>query len=113
MIETRGHTWGHCAFFDRASRALFTGDAVQGRGIRAVTASRCSPRLYLNVRDTRWGLLRFLDVPFESLCPAHVPPMGRQRGLDFLRASLEFVDCADAMARELVENGGAGTRNHP
>jgi glyoxylase-like metal-dependent hydrolase (beta-lactamase superfamily II) len=33
VIETRGHTWGHCALFDNMSGALFTGDAVQGTGV--------------------------------------------------------------------------------
>lgn len=107
VIETRGHTWGHCAFFDRTSGALFTGDAVQGRGTRSSDGQSVFAPLYLDVPETRGGLLRLLDVPFESLCPAHVAPMGRQEGLDFLRASLEFLDFADGMARELVEKAGA------
>ncbi len=106
VIETRGHTWGHCAFFDRTSRALFTGDAVQGKGIASSDGQSVFAPLYLNVPDTRGGLLRLLDVPFESLCPAHVPAMGRQEGLDFLRASLDFLDVAGAMARELLEKAG-------
>jgi glyoxylase-like metal-dependent hydrolase (beta-lactamase superfamily II) len=106
VIETRGHTWGHCALFDRTSRTLFTGDAVQGRGTRSSDGQSVFAPLYINVADARWGLSRLLDVPFELLCPAHVPPMGRQEGLDFLRVSLDFLDLADAMARELVEQGG-------
>jgi glyoxylase-like metal-dependent hydrolase (beta-lactamase superfamily II) len=108
VIETRGHTWGHCALFDRTSRALFTGDAVQGRGTRSSDGQSVFAPLYVNVADARWGLSRLLDVPFASLCPAHVPAMGRPEGLDFLRASLEFVDLADAMARDLVAQGGPG-----
>ena len=106
VIETRGHTWGHCALFDRASKALFTGDAVQGRGVPSSDGQSVFAPLYVNVSDTRWGLSRLLDIPFEWLCPAHVPAMDRQRGLDFLRDSVAFVDLADATARELVENGG-------
>jgi glyoxylase-like metal-dependent hydrolase (beta-lactamase superfamily II) len=108
VVETRGHTWGHCAFFDRTSRALFTGDAAQGRGTRSSDGQSVFAPLYLDVPDARWGLLRLLDVPFESLCPAHVPAMGRQEGLDFLRASLDFLDLADAIARDLVEGDGQG-----
>jgi glyoxylase-like metal-dependent hydrolase (beta-lactamase superfamily II) len=108
VIETRGHTWGHCALFDRTSRALFTGDAVQGKGILSSDGRSVFAPLYVNVGDTRWGLRRLLDLPFDTLCPAHVPAMRREEGLAFLRASLEFVDAADAIAREVVERAGAG-----
>ena len=106
VIETRGHTWGHCALFDRASKALFTGDAVQGMGIPSCDGQSVFAPLYVDVTDARWGLSRLLEVPFESLCPAHVPAMDRPRGLDFLRQSLGFIDLADAIARQMVENGG-------
>jgi len=108
VIETRGHTWGHCAFFDETSRTLFSGDAVQGRGVPSCDGTSVFAPLYLDVGDTRWGLLRLLDIPFGSLCAAHVPPLDRQEGLAFLRHSLEFVDTADAIARELVDRAGPG-----
>ena len=108
VIETRGHTWGHCAFLDVDSGALFTGDAVQGGGVPSCDGKSVFAPLYLDVGDTREGLLRLLGTPFDQLCPAHVPPMNREQGLAFIRASLDFIDRADALARELVESGGAG-----
>lgn len=104
-VETRGHTWGHMAFLDRASGALFTGDAVQGRGIPSCDGTSVFAPLYLDVDDSRWGLERLMEVPFRTLCPAHVPPMDREAGLAFLRLSLEFIDTAEAMARDLVATG--------
>jgi glyoxylase-like metal-dependent hydrolase (beta-lactamase superfamily II) len=106
VIETRGHTWGHCALFDRMSRALFTGDAVQGRGTASSDGQSVFSPLYLDVSDMRRGLSRLVDVPFDMLCPAHVRPMQREEGLAFLKASLEFIDTADAIARELIEKPG-------
>jgi glyoxylase-like metal-dependent hydrolase (beta-lactamase superfamily II) len=104
-VETRGHSWGHCAYFDVTSRTLFTGDAVQGRGIVASDATTVFAPLYVNVAEARWGLQRLLDLPFERLCPAHVKPMDRDGGLAFLRESLAFIDEVDDLTRRLVHQG--------
>jgi len=102
VVETRGHTWGHCAFYDPASGALFTGDAVQGHGVRSCDGSTVFAPLYLDVADARAGLHRLLTHPFELLCPAHVAPMERAEGLAFLRDSLTFIDEVEEIARRLV-----------
>ncbi|MCU1489064.1 MAG: beta-lactamase domain protein [Acidimicrobiaceae bacterium] len=104
VVETRGHTWGHCAYFDRTSSMLFTGDAVQGRGIPSCDGATVFAPLYVDVAEARWGLRRLLALPFEWLCPAHVPPMMRDEGLQFLQASLDFIDEVDALAREMVSD---------
>ncbi|HEX4657550.1 MAG TPA: MBL fold metallo-hydrolase [Streptosporangiaceae bacterium] len=104
VVETRGHTWGHCAYFDVGSGALFTGDAVQGHGIRSCDGTSVFAPLYVDVEEARWGLRRLLEVPFTLLCPAHVPAMQRTEGLAFLRDSLSFIDTADQIAREMVAN---------
>lgn len=106
VIETRGHTWGHCAYFDRATQTLFTGDAVQGHGTASCDRTSVFAPLYLDVREARAGLRRLADVPFETLCPAHVPPLDRSAGLAFLEDSLAFIDEADAIARQLVDREG-------
>ena len=100
VIETRGHTWGHCAYFDAASGALFTGDAVQGHGVPSCDGQSVFAPLYLDVAEARWGLRRLLEVPFELLCPAHVPAMPRAEGLAFLQDSLEFIDKATTRPRD-------------
>lgn len=107
VIETRGHTWGHCAYFDEASGALFTGDAVQGHGAPNCDGRSVFAPLYLDVAEARWGLQRLLDVPFRLLCPAHFPPMPRDEGLAFLHDSLSYIDTADRIARELAADSGS------
>lgn len=107
VIETRGHTWGHCAYFDSASGALFTGDAVQGHGAPSCDGQSVFAPLYLDVAEARAGLRRLLDVPFRLLCPAHVPPMARDEGLAFLHDSLSYIDTADQIAREMAVNCGS------
>ena len=101
-IETRGHTWGHCAYFDAASGALFTGDAVQGHGVPSCDGQSVYAPLYVDVAEARWGLRRLLEVPFELICPAHVPAMPRAEGVAFLQDSLTFIDTADQIPREMV-----------
>jgi glyoxylase-like metal-dependent hydrolase (beta-lactamase superfamily II) len=102
VIETRGHTWGHCAYFESSSGALFTGDAVQGHGTRSSDGTDMFAPLYLDVADARTGLQRLLDVPFQLMCPAHAAPLPRAEGLEFLRDSLAFIDEVDDLARSLV-----------
>jgi glyoxylase-like metal-dependent hydrolase (beta-lactamase superfamily II) len=102
VVETRGHTWGHCAYFDRGSATLFTGDAAQGRGIASCDGETVFVPLYVDVAEARSGLRRLLALPFERLCPAHVPPMSREEGLRFLLESLDFIDEVDVLAREMV-----------
>jgi glyoxylase-like metal-dependent hydrolase (beta-lactamase superfamily II) len=108
VVETRGHTWGHCAYFDRRSGALFTGDAVQGRGVPSCDGESVFAPLYVDVEEARRGLRRLRDHPFEVLCPAHVPPMSRGAGLAFLAESLAFIDEVEALARHLVEARAPG-----
>ncbi len=105
-IETRGHTWGHCAYLDRRTGTLFTGDAVQGHGVRSCDGRSVFAPLYLDVPEARAGLERLLEAPFATLCPAHAPPCDREAGLELLRDSLKFIDEADEIARELVERRG-------
>jgi glyoxylase-like metal-dependent hydrolase (beta-lactamase superfamily II) len=103
VIETRGHTWGHCAYFDRESATVFTGDAVQGHGTRSSDGQDVFAPLYVDVGEARTGLRRLLDVPFDMLCPAHADPLARQDGLNFLEDSLAFIDEVDAMARDFID----------
>lgn len=107
VTETRGHTWGHCAYFDPVSGALFTGDAVQGHGIISSDGTSVLAPLYLDVADARWGLARLLEMPFRVICPAHLPPVRRARGIALLHDSLQFIDEVDAMGRALVSRLGS------
>lgn len=103
VVETRGHSWGHCAYFDYDTRTIFTGDAVQGRGIPSSDQTTVFAPLYLNVDEARWGLQRLLDIPFDQMCPAHAAPMDRETGMAFLQQSVDFIDEVDAMARTMVD----------
>ena len=107
VVETRGHTWGHSAYFEEATGFLFTGDAVQGRGVRSSDGDTMFCPMYLNVPEMRAGLRRLLELPFTVLCPAHAEPLEREAGLALLERSLGFIEDVDALSRDLLsERGG-------
>ena len=76
VVETRGHTWGHCAYFDPASGVLFTGDAVQGHGTPSCDGTSVFAPLYLDVEEAR----QRPAAPPRRPVPAALP--GPRRGHD-------------------------------
>jgi glyoxylase-like metal-dependent hydrolase (beta-lactamase superfamily II) len=103
VVLTRGHTRGHCAFFERESGLLFSGDDVQAYGTPASDGTSVFAPLYDDVDDYVAGLERLRALPFTMLCPAHHLPVDRAEGLALIDKSIAFVDVADGIVRELVE----------
>lgn len=102
VVQTRGHTRGHCALFEEATGVLFTGDSVQGHGIAASSGTSAFAPLYEDVDDCLEGLERLRALPFTVLCGAHLAPLGRAEGLALIDASTAFVHETDTLVRELV-----------
>ena len=65
--HTPGHTSDHLAFFLPAERALFTGDAVLGRGTSFIDPPDGDLVLYLR------SLTRLQELGAETLYPGHGP----------------------------------------
>jgi hydroxyacylglutathione hydrolase len=103
VIQTRGHSRGHVAFLDRESGCLFSGDVVQGRGLRTSSGRSVIAPMYEDVADYRIGLQRLRDTDFELLCPAHRQPLDAAEGRALIDESLAFVDEVDAIVRAAVE----------
>jgi glyoxylase-like metal-dependent hydrolase (beta-lactamase superfamily II) len=66
-IHTPGHTSDHLAFFEPGSRALFTGDAVVGRGTSFIDPPDGDLAQYLR------SLRRMADLDPRSIYPGHGP----------------------------------------
>jgi glyoxylase-like metal-dependent hydrolase (beta-lactamase superfamily II) len=66
VLHTPGHTAGSACFYWESAQALFSGDAVGGRGGRANGYP-----LYSHAADYRRSLERLLDVPVAYLMQAH------------------------------------------
>ena len=112
VIQTRGHSRGHIALLDTRTGCLFTGDVVQGRGLRASSGRQTYAPMYEDVGDYRIGLERLRATPFEMLCPAHREPVGVEGGRALIDASLAFVDEVDELVRDavLATDGAVPTR---
>jgi glyoxylase-like metal-dependent hydrolase (beta-lactamase superfamily II) len=103
VVQTRGHTRGHCAYFEERTGVLFCGDAVQGRGAPASSGTSVFAPMYEDVDDAITGLERLRALPFTVLCGAHAPPLDRDAGLARLDDSIAFVHETDALVRGLIE----------
>jgi glyoxylase-like metal-dependent hydrolase (beta-lactamase superfamily II) len=107
VVLTRGHTRGHCAFFERATGLLFCGDGVQGYGTPASSGTSVFAPLYDDVDDYVNGLERLRQLPFQTLCPAHHAPLDRAAGLELIQRSTDFVDEVDGIVAALAQADGA------
>jgi glyoxylase-like metal-dependent hydrolase (beta-lactamase superfamily II) len=102
VVQTRGHTRGHCAYFEEATGVLFSGDAVQGGGTPASSGTSVFAPMYEDVDDCLRGLERLRALPFTLLCGAHAAPLGREAGLARIDESIAFVHETDARVRRLI-----------
>src|ERR671922_1062259 len=79
-IRTPGHTSDHVAFFEPATRSLFTGDAVVGRGTSFIDPPDGDLVAYLR------SLRRMLDLDPRTIYPGHGPTVlhGRAKLEEYL-----------------------------
>lgn len=107
VVQTRGHTRGHCALFERHTGLLFCGDDVQVRGTPTSSGTSVFAPLYDDVDDYLTGLERLHALPFELLCPSHHAPAGRDQGHELIDESIAFVHEVDALVRSLLAGTSA------
>jgi glyoxylase-like metal-dependent hydrolase (beta-lactamase superfamily II) len=97
VLRTGAHTPGHCAYLDEEAGVLFTGDAVAGRGIPAVSGATVFPPMYDDLDDHVRGLRLLRDLDFDVMCPAHHPPVDRPGGLGLIDDSLALAAEIEAL----------------
>jgi glyoxylase-like metal-dependent hydrolase (beta-lactamase superfamily II) len=102
VVLTRGHTRGHCAFFERETGLLFGGDVIQDHGVPASSGTSVFAPLYDDVDDYVQGLERLRALPFTTLCGAHHLPLDREDGLARIDRSIAFTRETDALVADLL-----------
>lgn len=95
VLHVPGHSRGHLAFYDRANRAAFVGDAIHGRGCPKATGEMAIPVTYYQV-DVYLSTLRyFQNLPINTLYSGHWPAMQGEQVSDFIAESRQTVELLD------------------
>jgi glyoxylase-like metal-dependent hydrolase (beta-lactamase superfamily II) len=99
-VHTPGHTADHVAFWLPSERALFTGDAVLGRGTSFIDPTEGDLTRYLT------SLRRMLELRPSTIYPGHGPIV-----LEALAKVREYLDHREERERQVLEllAGGPST----
>jgi glyoxylase-like metal-dependent hydrolase (beta-lactamase superfamily II) len=98
-VHTPGHTSDHMAFHVAATGALFTGDAVLGRGTSFIDPPDGDLAQYLR------SLARMQELDARTIYPGHGPVV-----LDADAKLQEYVDHREARERQVVDAISHGPR---
>ena len=96
-VATPGHTADHVAFFEPSEGALFTGDAVLGRGTSVIDPSEGDLERYLA------SLRRMLELAPRTIYPGHGPVV-----LDAPAKLREYLAHRQERERQIVDALGDG-----
>jgi glyoxylase-like metal-dependent hydrolase (beta-lactamase superfamily II) len=100
VVATPGHTPDHASFFVEGDRALFTGDAVLGRGTSVIDPPEGDLAAYLR------SLHRMRELRPATIHPGHGPLV-----LDGVAKLDEYLEHRDEREREIVAALGASARS--
>jgi glyoxylase-like metal-dependent hydrolase (beta-lactamase superfamily II) len=98
-IATPGHSPDHVAFFLEPDRALFTGDAVLGRGTSVIDPPEGDLAQYLR------SLRRLRELRPRTIYPGHGPVV-----LDAMAKLEEYLAHREARERQVLEGLAEGPR---
>src|SRR5579875_82868 len=108
VLHVPGHSHGHLALYDPKNRALFSGDAVQGRGCPKATGGMAIPVTYYHV-DTYLSTIRYFEhLPVEALYSGHWPVMRGEEVKEFFAESRRTVDFVDRVILQNLEKQRSG-----
>jgi glyoxylase-like metal-dependent hydrolase (beta-lactamase superfamily II) len=99
-VRTPGHTADHTVFHHQASRSIFTGDAVLGRGTSVVNPPEGDLQAYLG------SLRRMLDLRPATLYPGHGPEVR-----DGVRKLEEYLRHRQTRERQVLAGMSGGPRS--
>ncbi|MCL5005152.1 MAG: MBL fold metallo-hydrolase [Acidobacteria bacterium] len=108
VLHVPGHSRGHLALYDPRKRALFSGDAVQGRGCPEASGKMALPVTYYHI-DSYLSTIRYFEhLPVEVLYSGHWPIMHGEEIRDFLAESRRTVEFADRAILQSLAKAPAG-----
>jgi glyoxylase-like metal-dependent hydrolase (beta-lactamase superfamily II) len=108
VLHVPGHTAGHLAFYDRANRAVFTGDALHGAYCPARNGAPSLPPIYFPVAAYLETISQIEGLDVDWIYSAHWPPFGGDALKGFLDECRGFVRRVDEKVARLLEGEPAG-----
>jgi glyoxylase-like metal-dependent hydrolase (beta-lactamase superfamily II) len=105
VLHVPGHTAGHLALVDSASRAAVVSDAVLGAAVRNTDGTAAFPPTYRYVPDYLNTIERLRALAPQQLLTAHYPSFDGDEAIRFLDESAGFVAKLDAEVRRVLEHG--------
>lgn len=102
VFHVPGHTPGHLCLYNPTERYAIIGDAVFGRSQVDTAGGWSAPPPYLSVNDYRYTIQTLASLPIELLLTCHYPVMRGDEVREFLDASRQFVEMADALVHNLL-----------
>jgi len=102
VFHVPGHTPGHICLYNATERYAIIGDAVFGRSQIDTAGNWSAPPPYISVSDYRYTIQTLASLPIDLLLSCHYPVMRGTEVREFLDASRQFVNLADALTRELL-----------
>ena len=108
VLQVPGHSNGHLALYDRNFGALFSGDAVQGRGCPKASGEMAIPVTYYHVDMYLSTIQHFEQLPISVLYSGHWPVMRGEEVKDFLSESRRTVEFVDRVILHSLEKNRSG-----
>jgi glyoxylase-like metal-dependent hydrolase (beta-lactamase superfamily II) len=102
VLHVPGHSRGHLAVWDAATRTLLVGDAVLGDSVFDLEGRLVMPPNYRSPSDYRATCARLAALEPEWLLAAHFPVMARDEARHFLRVSVEYSEIVEAALRDAL-----------
>lgn len=90
ILHTPGHSHGHLSIYDEKNKAVFIGDAVQGKTYVTIDGKQAFPPTYYYVNEYLKTLELLKELKPNYLFTSHYPIMRDEQIMEFLKESLEF-----------------------
>jgi glyoxylase-like metal-dependent hydrolase (beta-lactamase superfamily II) len=108
VLHVPGHSNGHLALYDPATKAVFVGDALHGSYCPSVDGKPSLPPAYFSVLAYLSTVQLFENLEIEWIYSAHWPLYGGPQVAEFLAECRKFVDRAEDQVKRAIERHPEG-----
>jgi len=103
VMHVPGHSPGHIALFEPASRCALIADAVLGAALETADGDPAFPPTYRQVDDYLTTIERLATMDIETLVTGHFPVMRSEQVQAFFADSRQFTELVDAAMDDALQ----------